>query len=1051
MILRFIGVDMVSNMLRSIGGSMDTLQGKLSGSADSFQKKMSSISSSFLGLATVFGGLTLGVGAAFVSAAKDANTFDQQVFLLHAHGNLAAGDIQKMKDGLLSMGDATGYSAQELGKAMFYIESVKGLSMNVGQALGVQTAAAKLARIANADLTQTTKTLVQILSSGITTNNDYAAAAGQVNQVVANGVMTMDELNVALRTGLAPSAAGLHIPITQIGAALGSLTQDGYSSASAATALRNSFIFLTKDTKASETALGRIGLSYNDVAKFMNKGDLVGALTEIHNAVEKTFPNQPAEQLNAIGSFFGRTRGATAGMSLMQDLAKMPAIMQSIAEGGNKINTDFADYLNTPAGATQRLEADLQNLWTTVGEGANSIIPGLVKSIDPMIEGTQRWISQNHGLISSIGPAVVQVLAFSTGIAGLAAVLTALLAINPVTLGIVGTIVAGAILIKDNWGKVQPTFTDLASFLQDDLFPVAQKVWTIFDKDIAGAFITVGGVILTVLLPPLKLVFGALNDVLGWIQGPGGGVTKAFMEGIGTLFVVNKVRDWGVELTKWTGKALSDITAMVAKFLNLPSSKSGGGGVGGSSPVSNVGDMNVANLIVKSMIGGPGGSPIPVGGAGDAAVVEDGVAAAGAMGIAKAIGAKLLTGASIALIVVPITDAIMHGLFNTKSLFDPQSWKDFFTGLVNPSGNIAGGTPTGKNTPLATGLYNQAYNYNLLPGMDPGPFQQKSAAATAEYLQGWTITAQKSKLMADVMSRNVDDIGKTASLIGSVGGPAAENLVNEWKTLGKAVAANAVTTESDLNEFHSLWQQSNQYGLGAADQQKLVVDQMTTYRLRTLGYTDDQIKAMGDTTQSMQQEANTIKGVQTGVAGAAPKFAQSMDAINGHMADVERYSGAWAGAVGGVVAQTRDMLTVNDYVKKLLAQVGIDAADGSAISDGYVGTIRRLSGLRALGGPVYAGSTYQVNEHGQEFFTPSVNGYVIPNGGSGNNDSGAMLSVLQQMLSIMMQQAKNQPGSTAPAEVDQRAVATGVMQQIYSLMNEVGKQRRRGLYGAATG
>lgn len=48
----------------------------------------------------------------------------------------------------------------------------------------------------------------------------------------------------------------------------------------------------------------------------------------------------------------------------------------------------------------------------------------------------------------------------------------------------------------------------------------------------------------------------------------------------------------------------------------------------------------------------------------------------------------------------------------------------------------------------------------------------------------------------------------------------------------------------------------------------------------------------------------------------------------------------------------------------------------------YFGNTINVPG-RAMGGPVAAGTLYEVNERGREFFRPSVNGTVIPLGGGG--------------------------------------------------------------------
>jgi hypothetical protein len=48
-----------------------------------------------------------------------------------------------------------------------------------------------------------------------------------------------------------------------------------------------------------------------------------------------------------------------------------------------------------------------------------------------------------------------------------------------------------------------------------------------------------------------------------------------------------------------------------------------------------------------------------------------------------------------------------------------------------------------------------------------------------------------------------------------------------------------------------------------------------------------------------------------------------------------------------------------------------------------------LSGMRADGGPVNAGSAYVVGERGPELFVPSSSGSIVPNGAMGSSGGGS--------------------------------------------------------------
>lgn len=98
-----------------------------------------------------------------------------------------------------------------------------------------------------------------------------------------------------------------------------------------------------------------------------------------------------------------------------------------------------------------------------------------------------------------------------------------------------------------------------------------------------------------------------------------------------------------------------------------------------------------------------------------------------------------------------------------------------------------------------------------------------------------------------------------------------------------------------------------------------------------------------------------------------------------------------------------------DMLKKMIAQIvaskmldnlfgtgasGSGVAALSALFGG--GTSQPVAGHRAAGGPVAAGSMYQVGEKGPEWFMPTTNGTIIPNGGMGGNHYSASFHINAQ-------------------------------------------------------
>ena len=107
---------------------------------------------------------------------------------------------------------------------------------------------------------------------------------------------------------------------------------------------------------------------------------------------------------------------------------------------------------------------------------------------------------------------------------------------------------------------------------------------------------------------------------------------------------------------------------------------------------------------------------------------------------------------------------------------------------------------------------------------------------------------------------------------------------------------------------------------------------------------------------------------------------------------------AFVGWVGNKVSEV-----VSSVSRAIQAVASLPSAVGSFVSNAASSAVSAITGKRAAGGPVNAGSSYLVGENGPELFTPSVTGRIVPNGGGASiviDFSGSVLLDRQAAVSI---------------------------------------------------
>lgn len=137
--------------------------------------------------------------------------------------------------------------------------------------------------------------------------------------------------------------------------------------------------------------------------------------------------------------------------------------------------------------------------------------------------------------------------------------------------------------------------------------------------------------------------------------------------------------------------------------------------------------------------------------------------------------------------------------------------------------------------------------------------------------------------------------------------------------------------------------------------------------------------------EAMSEQANAFGLVKNQVDALSEGMANSFgDAVLSIIKGTQSTKEAFKSMAASIIDQLLQVLVI----KRLVGGVG----EGGAGSGG-TGLAGLLSGTRAGGGQVTTGQNYLVGEKGAELFTPSRNGYIIPN----NQMQGGGATVVQNI------------------------------------------------------
>ena len=338
-----------------------------------------------------------GIGAVSAKAATD---FQAEMTRISTQAGGTTKDVRVLSDQVLKLGGKVQQGPKALADSLYHLKSV---GMDNVQAMQALREASDLAAVGHADLEQTTNALAGAWRTGIKGATSFHEAVSTVNAVIGAGNMSMEQFNLAIGTGILPSAKTFGLSMQQVGAALALMTDEGIDSASAATRLRMSFSLLGAPSGAAEKQLKKIGLSGLQLANAMRgKDGLIGALTLLKDHLDESGMSA-AEQSQLLSRAFGGGRSSSGILLMLNNLDVLVKKQEQINHSIGKFDDAVKQQRKTAQAEWARLTTGLESASVRLGLVILPPITGFVGFINDKAIPTAARFGRTMGSLVPVG------------------------------------------------------------------------------------------------------------------------------------------------------------------------------------------------------------------------------------------------------------------------------------------------------------------------------------------------------------------------------------------------------------------------------------------------------------------------------------------------------------------------------------------------------------------------------------------------------------------------------------------------------------------------
>ncbi|MEV7387191.1 phage tail tape measure protein [Streptomyces sp. NPDC091215] len=378
-----------------------------------------------------------GIGAASVKMAAD---FQSSTTRLVTSAGETRRNLDLVRTGILNMAGQVGETTQNLSKAMYYVEAA---GFHAGAGLTVLKAAAQGAAAEGADTTTVAQALTDVLKDYHLKASQAANVTSKMITAVAHGKVNLQDFSKAFAS-IVPAASGAGISFNDVGAALSSMTNHGFTAQRGAQNLAQALRSLLNPTKPMQKAFDEFGVSTAKLReKFHGPNGLTDAMEYLSQAATKAGKEGTPEFASALKRLMGTAAGAnaaltTTGQNFGDTSATIKAMGGATADAKGRVE-GFALVQKT---FSQRLKETKDGLEAMAIKLGTVLLPYVTKFLGWIQKGVG-WLTQHKGAVIALAGALGTTL-----VAAIAAIGTAMFAaFGWVEVIVVGVMAVGAAVV----------------------------------------------------------------------------------------------------------------------------------------------------------------------------------------------------------------------------------------------------------------------------------------------------------------------------------------------------------------------------------------------------------------------------------------------------------------------------------------------------------------------------------------------------------------------------------------------------------------------------
>jgi TP901 family phage tail tape measure protein len=390
---------------------IDQLVYKITGDSSGFDKAITTstkkVDSFGLTAKKVFAGLGIGIsiGAITNQVRKSIEEFSEYERTL-AKVSTLYGDVAVNQDNLtkktIEISNATGLLSSQINEALYSALSAGvEVTEDMSGALGL---AEKSAKLASAGFTDTETAL----SATIKTLNAYKLSLDETDRIQRilmqtqnKGITTVGELGKNLAK-VTPTAAAFGYSFENVGAAIATMTAQGIRTEISTTYLAQIMTELGKaGTTASEglkNAAESAGLAETDAKSLTESGMSLGDILDLLDTYAKNSGK-------SIVDMFGSVEAGKGALALTgSNLETFNSNLESMSTNADLVGDGFQKMINTVAGQSSILRANLSNLRITAGEQLEPALTGMMQTInEDVMPKLTEWVGKAGNAFGFIG------------------------------------------------------------------------------------------------------------------------------------------------------------------------------------------------------------------------------------------------------------------------------------------------------------------------------------------------------------------------------------------------------------------------------------------------------------------------------------------------------------------------------------------------------------------------------------------------------------------------------------------------------------------------